>query len=419
MCRYIQGARIVCGSIVWLWLWVMPAGAQDAADLPSCTTRAGWNWEPRVDPLHFCYETLVSDDEQGEMPYTGLAFAPDGTLYAARPLTGQVVRITDSDGDSLPDAEQALDYTFQRPNVLAFHAASSALYIAGGTTLYRLDHATQNVTVLAADLPVAPAGWVSGLLAADDALYMGIPAACALCEPQPEQGAILRMALDGSQRKIVALGLRNPAALAQHDGRIYVGDSAPLMLDRRFLDELNAFALDAAEIADFGWPVCLLHDDSEACADIQAPLLRFETGSTPLALLPYGGDDAAFPHLQGQMLIVLAGVANRAEIRGYEVLSVDLSQAPPVLQTILPFDEVTAPSPPISYNGIGYDSPSATLLNQRAVGVYPHHFYGAAISPQGWLTFSIGGGSIAMLRPGDWRCVWVDGVRRCQNLHNP
>ena len=43
-----------------------------------------------------------------------MAVAPDGTLYATRPYTGQVLALTDNDGDGLPDRRRRLDRTDRR-----------------------------------------------------------------------------------------------------------------------------------------------------------------------------------------------------------------------------------------------------------------------------------------------------------------
>lgn len=387
--------------------------AQPAEDLPPCSARPGWRWVPRVDLIYFCFEALLTTDAHGPLPFTGLAYAPDSSLYIALPLLGEVWRLRDSDADGLPDAPQVVAQALDTPNALVFH--NGALYIAGGPELYRLDHQNDALTVLADDLPVPLGAPITGILiASDERLYMGIPAACPTCDPQPQQGSVLRMTLDGNEREVIATGLRYPAALAEHDGQLYVTDSAPAHLtDAAGLDELNRLEVGA----DYGWPRCAADTALVAvgCAGTVAPIVRFQTGSTPIALVSYEG--AAYPHLQGKLLLALSGAANRAEVRGFEVLWLDLAAEPPMLQTIMPFEESTSPVA-TRYNGQMYRNPTAAFLNQRDVGLYPRQVYSAAVSPQGWPTFSIGGGLIGILRPGDWRCEWVAGQRSCDNLHD-
>ena len=57
-----------------------------------------------ADYLRWCVELVLDADDIEPLAFTALEAAPDGTLFATRPLAGQVVRITDSDGDELPDS---------------------------------------------------------------------------------------------------------------------------------------------------------------------------------------------------------------------------------------------------------------------------------------------------------------------------
>src|SRR5690606_5061741 len=136
----------------------------------------------------------------GEFAFTALAAAPDGTLYAARPFQGQVIALTDTDGDFLPETPHVAAEGLILPNALAY--ADGALYITGGPNLYVLRDG--ELTTLVDDLPTGEF-WTGGIAVLDDRVYVGIGAPCDFCESvNPEQGAVLSFALDGSDRQLVA-----------------------------------------------------------------------------------------------------------------------------------------------------------------------------------------------------------------------
>ncbi|HLV37403.1 MAG TPA: hypothetical protein VKY59_19950, partial [Spirillospora sp.] len=72
-----------------------------AQELPPCAQRPTFRDPPWIDGLRYCLENVIHEPEAGELGFTALAAAPDGTLYAARPLHGQVLAITDTNGDGL------------------------------------------------------------------------------------------------------------------------------------------------------------------------------------------------------------------------------------------------------------------------------------------------------------------------------
>ncbi len=81
-------------------------------------------------------EEVINDPTLGELAFTALAAAPDGTLYAARPLAGEVWALADTNGDFLPDTPHLVADGLTLPNGLDYH--DGALYISGGSHVYRL-----------------------------------------------------------------------------------------------------------------------------------------------------------------------------------------------------------------------------------------------------------------------------------------
>ncbi|MCA9896197.1 MAG: hypothetical protein KC615_24605, partial [Anaerolineae bacterium] len=62
--------------------------------LPRCIDRPGTVTLPRINYNYYCLETITQTEAGRPFAYIALAFAPDGTLYATRPLQGQLIALT-------------------------------------------------------------------------------------------------------------------------------------------------------------------------------------------------------------------------------------------------------------------------------------------------------------------------------------
>jgi hypothetical protein len=137
------------------------------------------------------------------------------------------------------------------------------------------------------------------------------------------------------------------------------------------------------------------------CSSAIPRLISLPSGSLPVALADYESD--TFPHLTGKMLVALAGTDGLADVSGYLIYAINLDTAADFIidaSTLIPHDAVTtAGVQPTHHEVFGLVDYGASLLNERGAGVWPHRIYGMAVSPQGWIYFSVGGGKIASLRP--------------------
>jgi glucose/arabinose dehydrogenase len=334
---------------------------------------------------------VISDSSTGELSFTALATSPDGTLFAARPLFGEVLALTDMDGDRLPDTPRVVARGLTLPNGLSYH--QGALYISGGSHLYRLVGDTPEILV--DDLPSGEGFWTGGLtIGPDERLYVAIGAPCDFCIPaDPGRGAILSFALDGSDRQIVAGGLRQPSDLAFVREMLWTVDTArDGLFDVPDLDELNRVAPGA----HFGFPYCIGYDNHADlmtgdfdCAYTAAPALTFPTHSTPLGLAAYMSD--TFPWLTGKLLVVLGGSYNRGIVRGFSMVAVSFDEDgnPVSYEHIVPNIEGAAIFPGFTEQEIHYSGP----------GFWPHRPLDVTASSDGWVYITVGGGRIIALRP--------------------
>ena len=353
--------------------------------LPPCDQRPHHIDPPWVDGSQYCLEEVLNDESAGQLAYSALAVGEDGTLYATRPLYGQVMALTDTDGDRLPDASEVLIDGLTTPNGLAVY--DGALYIAGGSHIYRWQ--AGDLTTLVDDLPAGAGFWTSGIaIGPDERLYVATGANCDDCVPDEGRGVIYSFALDGSDRQLVAEGLRQPVGLAFLDGTLWVNDSAREgLFDTPNLDELNRVTPGA----HFGWPYCIGAENTPDlagdfdCAQASPPVMTFPTGSNPLGMATYRG--GAFPDLANRLIMVQGGEAEHVDLRGFAVLALRVDESP---------TQETALIPAETGDNFGF---TVQEMNYRTSGFWPRHPLGVAVSPEGWIYVSVNGGQILVLRP--------------------
>ncbi len=389
---------------LWLLLWlaVVATAISEAQrpSLPDCADRPRHSQELYADRIRWCVERIVQSEEVEPLSFTALATAPDGTLFATRPLSGEVMIIRDSDGDTLPDAMETFADGLSLPNGLAYF--ESQLYVAGGASIYRIS-LDGEVTTLVDDLPVG-AGFATGGIAigADQRLYVAMGAPCSLCEfDEAERGAILSLDLDGGDRRLVASGFRNPADLAFYRDELWTLDSAPRQYRGLALDELNRVINDGW----YGFPYCLGGDTvgiasrERGCDDSVAPAMRFGTGANPSSLAAYPHD--LLPGTEDTLIVVLRGDPSQVDIVGYKVIMITFDEADqPLGATILvPFRFQTGVQAYSPYRDEGLFWSETIYLSEQGYGIYPQHPLAVAVSPQGWIYISITGGRIVALRP--------------------
>lgn len=387
--------------LLFLAMFFLPSGLQN--NLPPCGERptiAGQKIHTNAN--YYCLELVVSTSDQGELPYTALTVDRDGTLYATRPYAGQVLEIKDSNGDGLPDHEQIIIEGLNLPNGLFWY--EDLLYISASESIYTWRDG--QLKQIVDNIPSGSGLWTGNLIVHDQRLYLGVGAPCDYCEFDiPQRGAVLSFALDGSDPQIYATGLRAPSDLVFFHDQLWVSDSAPTALkEENGLDELNLLKPGA----DYGFPYCIGKSYTsdqltqvKDCQTTEAPALSFQTNMTPSSLLAYQGD--AFPNLKGSLLILFQGAHVQADLQGFHLAQFVYSEGsylPDSVTIMVPdpsriFSAEMAYDPDTPYAAI----PALNIIGQQDSGFWPHHPYDLALSPEGWIYISVGGGKIVALRP--------------------
>ncbi len=364
---------------------------QAAQDLPPCGQRPHLIDPPWVNANYYCAELVIHDESGGEMGFTSLVAAPDGTLYATRPLSGEVFALIDTDQDGLPDAPHVVAKELTLPNGLAYF--DGALYISGGTHVYKL--VNEEVTTLINDLPSGAGFWTGGIsVGSDRRIYVGIGAACDSCQQtEADRGVILSFALDGNDRKVISTGLRQPSDLAFKDNTLWVTDTSRDNLPYTTnYDELNRVVAGN----NFGWPHCIGMNELDKsmgdfdCQQSTVPALLFPTHSNPLGMVAYSGN--AFPQLEGQLLITMGGNHNEAYLNGYTLVTVGFDGEGKPLEPHVILPELPSGHPLWAFINL-------QKIHYQASGFWQHHPYDVTVSREGWIYISLGGGTIWALRP--------------------
>lgn len=374
----------ICAVSILLALAISPVSAQSDAPLPEapCFYRETSLSQPWVIGAEVpCLEEVINDPSLGELAFTALAVSPDNLLYAARPLAGQVLAFDDTNDDLLPDTPRVVAEGLTLPNGLAYH--DGALYISGGSHIYRLQNGTLETIV--DDLSAGEGFWTGGIaVGEDERIYVATGAPCDFCTfDDEERGAILSFDLDGEDRQIVATGLRQPADLTFHDGELYVVDSAREgLFESPNLDEINRVEVGAF----FGFPFCVgLENVPDMpgfdCAEATPPVVALPTASTPLGIASYNSD--TLPAFTGKLLVALGGSYNQIELRGYTLAAVTPEDG--TWRVFMPADE----------NG-GF---TVEQMSYRGSGVWPHRPFDITVNAWGWVYISVGGGRILAFRP--------------------
>lgn len=257
-----------------------------------------------------------------------LALGERGTLFIGTRRLGRVYAVTDQDGDGRFDRPRLLLEGLRMPNGIAFH--QGALYVAENHRIVRYDRIEQHLQqppepVVLARLPTETHhGWRYLGVGPDERLYVAIGAPCNICN-EPGFATIIRMRLDGSEREVMAAGVRNSVGFDwqpgsgvlwfSDNGRDWLGDDLPA-------DELNRAPEPGLH---FGYPYCHGGDlpdpeygDQRACGEFTPPALKLGAHVAALGVRFYSGEQ--FPaDYRGQLFIAEHGSWNRSVPDGYRI----------------------------------------------------------------------------------------------------
>lgn len=267
-----------------------------------------------------------------------MAMGDDGTLFVGTRRNKTLYAIQDLDGDFRADHITVLDSTLDVPNGVAFRKGS--LYVALVDKLLRYDNIESRL-----DNPPAPVvvyddypdalhhGWKYIAFGPDDKLYVPVGAPCNICDStvvDKRFASITRMDPDGSNREMVAHGVRNTVGFTWHPvtGELWFTDNGRDMLG----DDIPPCELNRVTAVGqhFGYPFChggTISDPEfgslRSCDEFVAPVKALGAHVAPLGVkFPTGN---MFPEtFKNSPIIAEHGSWNRSKKSGYRLSRVEM-----------------------------------------------------------------------------------------------
>ncbi|MBN2731361.1 MAG: sorbosone dehydrogenase family protein [Balneolaceae bacterium] len=307
--------------------------------LSSCNSYSG-NAQQAIEglsmPEGFTVEVYANDVEGAR----SMARSSEGILYVGTRSEGKVYAILDEDNDYKADSVITIAEGLRSPNGVALRNGN--LYVAEISRILRFDDIDNNLNnppepvVVRDDFPAeGHHGWKFIAFGPDDKLYVPVGAPCNICKSEDEIFAsITRMNPDGSNREIIAHGVRNSVGFDWHPqtGDFWFTENGRDMLgDNRPPDELNHLTETGQH---FGYPY--LHGDDildpefgkqGKTMDINFKKPAQKLGPHVAALGMHFYTGAMFPDkYKNQIFIAEHGSWNRSEKIGYRITLVKLRE---------------------------------------------------------------------------------------------
>jgi Raf kinase inhibitor-like YbhB/YbcL family protein len=273
-----------------------------------------------------------------------LAVSTAGNLYATRRSVGDVVMLSDQDGDGKAETVKSVA---SRPGLHGIAFDGDKVFLAAVNDVYVADVAEDGsfgpLTRIINDLPDGGQHPNRTLgVGPDGMLYISAGSTCNACaETNPESATMLRASKDGKSRTIFASGLRNTIGFdwEPNGGALYGFDHGIDWLgDEAQVEEFNRIEHGKT----YGWPYVYGKDElnpqdnppngmtlEQWAAMSEEPVLGYTAHSAPMQMAFYDG--TSFPEeYRGDAFVAMRGSWNRRPPSGYEVLRVNFENGKPV-----------------------------------------------------------------------------------------
>ncbi|MBT70684.1 MAG: sorbosone dehydrogenase [Gammaproteobacteria bacterium] len=259
-----------------------------------------------------------------------MALGAGNTVFVGS-LRGRVFAVVDSNGDGAADAVNAIAEGLNTPNGVVYHEGD--LYIGEINRISKITavdsklSGVQRTETVDDSLPNRRHhGFKFLQVGPDNKLYLPVGAPCNVCEEDEIFGTLLTMNLDGSDRQIIAHGIRNSVGFDWHpqsselwftdNGRDMLGDDIPACEINRLTSVGQHFGFPYIHQGDLPDPN---FGRGRSPADFTPPVLKLGAHVAPLGLTFYRGD--TFPNAYDNTLFWAEhGSWNRSDKSGYRVM---------------------------------------------------------------------------------------------------
>ncbi|HEY4069085.1 MAG TPA: PQQ-dependent sugar dehydrogenase [Burkholderiaceae bacterium] len=321
------------GVVALVRVWLLAAGVALAFAAPA---QAAASADQLQVPKGFKIELLTDAVPNARAMALGRFSDGRGVLYVGSKNAGNVYAVELDHGKARAVHKLASDVL--GPIGIAYR--DGALYVSAISKILRFDaiddhlQAPPRPVTVVDDLPgPGTHDWKYIAFGPDGKLYVAVGSPCNVCVPDAAHGLILRMKPDGSEREVVARGLRNSVGFdwSPRDHTLWLTDNGRDMLgDDIPSDELNHVERVGA---NFGFPYCHQGDlpDPEfgvqhACSEFVPPAAKLGAHVASLGMRFY--DASQFPPAyRGGIFIAEHGSWNRSSKVGYRVMYLAVDEA--------------------------------------------------------------------------------------------
>ncbi len=262
-----------------------------------------------------------------------MCWGDQGTLFVGSRDEGVVHALRDTNGDGMVDMHVRVAEKLKMPVGVAFK--EGALYVSAVDKILRFDGIEDELSVPPPPVVVSDAfptdehhGWKFIAFGPDGKLYVPVGAPCNNCLSEDSiYASITRIASDGSDREIVAHGVRNTVGFDWHPrtGQLWFTDNGRDMMGDDVPDcELNRLA----QVGDhFGYPFCHAPEVADPkfgaqrnCSEFISPAAVLGPHTAPLGMRFYTGEQ--FPEkYRDAIFIAQHGSWNRSTPIGYRIMA--------------------------------------------------------------------------------------------------
>ena len=252
--------------------------------------------------------------------------------------------VTDSEANTLwivptenPQQPKVVDNQLQ--GIMSIDWYKDSVYVVTDTKVIQysdiqLDGSYRERKTLIDTLPKPKNNTYNTIAIKNDRIYIAIPANCESCKPKDKKfGSIMSYAIDGSDEKLFAQGLKQITDMVIEADNLIVSDIGRLGIS----NQLPAVEINRIEEGkDYGWPYCYGDSNTDPKYTEQIDFCKSKAESS-IAEFPKGNGLAGFDLIPKQFyndfannyVFIYQGGQNRSIPKGYKVVIKDINKDSP------------------------------------------------------------------------------------------
>jgi glucose/arabinose dehydrogenase len=270
-----------------------------------------------------------------------VAVAPGGDVFATDSDVHTLTVLRDTNGDGTADERHVFAEGLARPFGIAFGAGH--IYVANAGSIVRWPYKTGQLKADGAgekivEMPAEPGHWTRNLAFSPDGtrLYVTLGSSSDAGTPDADRALVFSVKPDGSDRRVLATGLRNPIGLGFEPSTSTLW-AAVQERDKLGDDLVPDYITSLRDGGFYGWPFAYAgpNEDPRHAGErpdlvkqTVVPDVLLEAHSAVMGLVFYQG--TSFPSsYRGSAFATLRGSSNRSVRTGYKVIRIPFAKGKP------------------------------------------------------------------------------------------